>query len=56
MPDNLLILVVLLLAAAVVYGYFYLKRAQARPTDVAATSGSAPATEAAHGESTMRDE
>ena len=31
MPDPQLILVVLLLAAAVMYGYFYFKRAQADP-------------------------
>jgi hypothetical protein len=34
MPDPQLILVVLLLAAAVMYGYFYFKRAQARSTGV----------------------
>ena len=34
MPDPQLILVVLLLAAAVMYGYFYFKRAQARSAGV----------------------
>ncbi len=47
MPDPQLILVVLLLAAAVMYGYFYFKRAQARSADVpmsspASTSAATP--------------
>ncbi len=38
MPDPQLILIVLLLAAAVMYGYFYFKRAQARTADAAPMS------------------
>ena len=43
MPDPQLILVVLLLAAAVMYGYFYFKRAQVRSEETRPASNAAPA-------------
>ena len=42
MPDTEFIAVILLLTAAVVFGYFYLRRARQRGTDVPATPAATP--------------
>ena len=42
MPDTELIAVILLLTVAVVFGYFYLRRARQRGTDVPVTPATTP--------------